>query len=60
MGGSCGPGTEPPTSPVRPPWGSTGSSASVQIRTTAATSSVLPGRTTASTGPAKRPDQSSP
>ena len=43
-----------------PPCGSTGTRAAAQALTTAATSSVDAGRTTASTGPRNRRDQSSP
>ena len=51
-------GTPPPTRPVLPPWGTTGRPASCRRAMTAATSAVLPGRTTAAAFPAKRPVQS--
>jgi hypothetical protein len=44
-------GTPPPTRPVLPPCGTMLTSCSPQACTTAATSSVLPGRTTASALP---------
>ena len=44
-------GTAPPQSPVFPPWGTTATPASRHSATTAATSSVLPGRTTAAARP---------
>jgi len=40
-------GVPPPTSPVLPPCGTIGVPAAAQACTTAATSAVLPGRTTA-------------
>ena len=40
-------GTEPPTRPVLPPWGTRAVPLAAQAATTAATSSVEPGRTTA-------------
>ena len=51
-------GTDPPTSPVLPPWGTTPTPASVHARSTAATSSVDAGRTTASAVPDQRRVQS--
>ena len=39
-------GVAPPTSPVWPPWGTTGHPRSAQWRTTAATSATVSGRTT--------------
>ena len=39
-------GTLPPTSPVLPPWGTIDAPAAAHARTTAATSSAEPGRTT--------------
>ena len=47
-----GAGTEPPTSPVLPPWAMTGAPCAAQARTTAAVSAVLAGRTTQAAGPA--------
>ena len=44
-------GTPPPTSPVLPPWATMRTPAAAQARTTAATSAVEPGRTTASARP---------
>ena len=60
---TCGPsatsrGTEPPTSPVLPPCGMTAAPAAAQARTTAITSSVEAGRTTASASPCQRRVQS--
>ena len=40
-------GTDPPTSPVLPPCGTTATRAALQMRSTAATSATAPGRTTA-------------
>ena len=40
-------GTEPPTRPVLPPWGTTATRAASHVRTTRATSSTSRGRTTA-------------
>ena len=54
-----GSGTPPTTSPVLPPCGTIGVPASAQARTTAATSSAEPGRTTASALPRMRLRQSS-
>src|SRR5919201_184205 len=54
---SCN-GTEPPTRPVFPPWGTTATHASLHSRNTAATSSTVPGRTTAGVEPQNRPVQS--
>ena len=51
-------GTPPPTSPVLPPCGTTATPAPAQAATTAATSSVEPGRTTARARPAWVPVQS--
>ena len=51
-------GTDPPTRPVLPPWGTTAAPASPHARSTAATSSTAPGRTTAGVDPTKRPVQS--
>ena len=51
-------GTPPPTSPVLPPCGTVATPASWHAVTTAATSSVDPGRTTASARPAWTPVQS--
>ena len=48
-------GTPAPTSPVFPPWGTTPRFALWQAASTAATSGVLPGRTTNAAGPPKRP-----
>jgi hypothetical protein len=45
-------GVPPPTSPVLPPCGTIGVRAATHARTTRATSSVDPGRTTASALPA--------
>ena len=44
-------GVWPPTSPVLPPCGTIGTRAAAQAFTTAATSAVEPGRTTASARP---------
>ena len=52
-------GTPPPTRPVLPPCGTTLAPWAAQARTTAATSAVLAGRTTASARPWKRLRQSS-
>ena len=51
-------GTDPPTSPVLPPCGITAAPAAAQARSTATTSSVDAGRTTASASPRQRPVQS--
>ena len=51
-------GTDPPTSPVLPPWGTTPTPASAQARSTPATSAVEAGRTTASAVPDQRRVQS--
>ena len=51
-------GTEPPTSPVLPPWGTMLVPCSAHSSTTCATSAVLPGRTTASALPCQRLRQS--
>ena len=51
-------GTDPPTSPVFPPWGSIGTPAAVHALAMAETSSVFAGRTTHSAGPWKRRVQS--
>ena len=51
-------GTDPPTNPVFPPCGNTGTPNDTHASTTAATSAVLAGRTTHTAGPRKRPDQS--
>ena len=44
-------GTEPPHSPVLPPWGTMAMPACAHRRTTADTSAVDPGRTTQTAGP---------
>ena len=46
-------GTPPPTRPVLPPCGTTGTPAAAQARTTAATSAVVRGRTAARASPRK-------
>jgi hypothetical protein len=46
-----GSGTEPPTKPVLPPCGTIGVPFAAQALTTAATSAVEPGRTTANARP---------
>ena len=51
-------GTDPPTRPVLPPWGKTGTPAAAQARKTWEISSTEPGRTTARHGPPKRRVQS--
>jgi len=51
-------GIDPPTSPVLPPWAQIAMPASAQIRTTAATSSVVRGLTTATAEPVHLPVQS--
>ena len=51
-------GTEPPTNPVLPPWGTTAAPDAEHHASTAATSSVDAGRTTAAARPTKRPVQS--
>ena len=51
-------GTPAPTSPVLPPCGTTAAPCSAQARSTAATSAVSAGRTTARARPPKRPVQS--
>jgi len=47
--------TAPPQRPVLPPWGTMATPASAQARTTAATSAVLAGRTTAGLAPLNSP-----
>jgi hypothetical protein len=51
-------GTPPPTRPVLPPWGTTGTPSSAQTRMTSATSAVLPGSTTSGVLPRQRPVKS--
>ena len=51
-------GTAPPTRPVFPPCGTTGTPAAAHRRTTSATSGREPGRTTATEDPLNRPVQS--
>ncbi len=51
-------GVEPTDRPVLPPWGIMATPAAAQTLTTAATSWVEPGRTTASALPCMRPRQS--
>jgi hypothetical protein len=52
------PGTPPPTSPVLPACGITATSSELQYRSTAASSAVEPGRTTAAHAPPYLPVQS--
>ena len=51
-------GTDPPTSPVFPPWGTTAAPCALHARSTAATCSVSAGATTAGVLPRNRPVQS--